>query len=443
MKIHDLTISEIRTQFEEGKLTPIELLDSLFERISTLEPYIEAWVTLIRDEARMEAEQLTKELDEGKIRGPLHGIPVGVKDIFYTAGIPTTMGSPIYEDYLPSYDAETVKRLRQAGIILMGKTETTEFANTDPAPTRNPWNLEYTPGGSSSGSAAAVSSGMVPLALGTQTGGSVIRPASYCGIVGFKPTYDSISRRGVYPLSWSLDHVGFFTRKVEDAAITLDVFTGNNSSGLLEKEMEPPKIGVVKEFFTEEAVSEVKGGYEKIIDKLDGVGAKLIDYSLPSSFYAIHSAHRVIMSTEAASVHEENYRRQPANYRPNISGMIVSGLLVPANAYLKAQRIRKLFIDELYVSIRDLDCLITPSSTTPALKGLESTGSAAFNAPWSLAGFPSITIPYGLTDNDLPLGLQLICGPHREEKLIRIAHWFEKKLDFPSKSVEPSIQDLQ
>jgi Asp-tRNA(Asn)/Glu-tRNA(Gln) amidotransferase A subunit family amidase len=363
---------------------------------------------------------------------------VGIKDIFFTASLLTTMGSPIYKDFYPDYDAATVSKLRDSGAIILGKTETTQFAETDPAPTKNPWNLNHTPGGSSSGSAASVASGMCQTALGTQTGGSVIRPASYCGIVGLKPTYDLLSRSGVYPLSWSLDHVGIFTRTVEDASLVLDSLTGMNSSANLQSEEFTPKVGIAKQYFSDAAHPEVKKGFNEVVDKIASSG-DFTDFKIPPSFSVVHSAHRIIMGTEAAAIHENNYLNRPSDYRINIRGMITSGLLVPAVAYLKAQRIKRLFIKELNTMMEDLDCLITPSTTTPALKGLSSTGSAAFNAPWSFAGFPSITIPSGVAEDNLPLGLQLIGKPYTEKKLIKIAATFEEVINWDLLPVDPIL----
>ncbi len=242
------TIAKASRMIRRGDLTPIELLETSLARIKQLESEVEAWVTIDEIGARTTAENLTKEAAKGLIRSPLHGIPVGVKDIFYTRGLQTTMGSPLYAGYIPDFDATVVSQLRELGAIILGKTHTTEFASHDPAPTRNPWNTAHTPGGSSSGSAAAVSAGMIPLAIGTQTGGSVTRPAAFCGIVGVKPTYDLLSRDGVYPFSWSLDHVGLFTRDVKDAAITLSFLTHQKVAPRLRS---PPRIGVPDRFFNE------------------------------------------------------------------------------------------------------------------------------------------------------------------------------------------------
>ncbi len=432
MEAHTLTISEASILISRGKLSPVDLLYALLRRIDRLEPMIDAWVTIDREGAMEAAERLESEAEEGLIRGPLHGIPVGVKDIFYTNGLRTTMGSPIYRDFVPSQDATVVAELREAGAIILGKTETTEFALSDPAPTRNPWNAEHTPGGSSSGSAAAVSSGMCLSATGTQTGGSVIRPASFCGVVGVKPTYDLISRRGVYPLSWSLDHVGFFTRTVEDAALMLGVFekVGGTKGWKSSDDMAPPRLGLLRGFFEEHADDEVWNGFLDAVERLRGAGAKVAEVPLPPSFGVVHSVHRLILASEAASVHQDNFRTRRSKYRVGIRGLVSSGLLVPSSAYIRAQRIRSRFIREAKATLEGVDCFVSPSAPTPALRGLKSTGDPAFNAPWSLGGFPTATVPSGLTRDGLPLGMQLVDAHFREAHLLEIAHWCEAALGF-------------
>jgi aspartyl-tRNA(Asn)/glutamyl-tRNA(Gln) amidotransferase subunit A len=432
LEAHKLTISDASSLISAGKLSPVDLLDALLRRIDRLEPKIDAWVTIDKDRAIDEAERLESEAEDGLLRGPLHGIPVGVKDIFYTKGLRTTMGSPIYRDFVPAHDAAAVAKLREAGAIILGKTETTEFALSDPAPTRNPWNMEHTPGGSSSGSAAAVSSGMCPTALGTQTGGSVIRPASFCGVVGMKPTYDLISRKGVYPLSWSLDHVGFFTRTVEDAALMLGVFAkvGGPQGWKPSDDVAPPRLGLLGGFFEEHADEEVWSGFLDAVERLRGTGAEVEEVPLPPSFGVVHATHRLIMASEAASVHQDNFTTRRDEYRAGIRGLVSSGLLVPASAYIRAQRIRGRFICETEKALKSVDCLVTPSAPTPALRGLESTGDPAFNAPWSLCGFPAVTVPSELTRVGLPLGMQLVDGHFREAHLLEIAHWCEAVLGF-------------
>ncbi|MBL7080767.1 amidase [Candidatus Bathyarchaeota archaeon] len=427
MEPHELTVAEASQLIREGKLTPTRLLDSILKRIDALEPTLEAWVTMDRERALSDAEALTREAQEGSIRSPVHGIPVGIKDIYFTQGLRTTMGSPIYADHIPEYDAETVAILRDAGAVIPGKTETTEFAAYDPAPTRNPWNTEHTPGGSSSGSAAAVSSGMCPTALGSQTGGSVIRPAAFCGVVGFKPTYDLISRLGVFPLAWSLDHVGFFTRTVEDATILLNVLSGVEHR----PDPEPPKLGLLRGYYEKTADESVWEGLMDAADRLEDGGAEVVELRLPRSFEYVHPAHSIIFATEAASVHEEGFRKNPESYKPKMRSHVAGGLLIPSPAYLRAKRIRGVFAMEARDLLGEADCLLTPSSVTPALRSLKSTGDPAFNAPWSFCGFPSITVPCGLTGDGLPLGLQLTGLPYGEEGLLSAAGWCERILDFP------------
>jgi aspartyl-tRNA(Asn)/glutamyl-tRNA(Gln) amidotransferase subunit A len=396
---------------------------------------VEAWVTVDRDAVMVAAEAATREAEEDRIRSPLHGVPFGVKDIYYTEGMRTTMGSQLYSSFVPDHDAAVVKTLKEAGAVVLGKTETTEFAVHDPAPTMNPWNTLHTPGGSSSGSAATVSCGMAPMALGSQTGGSVVRPASYCGVVGLKPTYDLLSREGVFPLSWSLDHVGYMTRTVEDAAITLNILKTDLSPA--QDMFDTPKMGLLGGYFKENASDEVWLGFEQAVGKLWGEGAEFIDVALPPSFGMVPSVHRVIMSVETAAVHEDGFRVSPDGYREYIKGFISSGLLVPATAYLRAQRIRGIIIRDITALMRDYDCLVCPSTVDTAPRGLEWTGSPAFNAPWSLTGLPSVTVPSGLSEDEMPLGLQLIGRPHRELDLLQVAAWCEEKLEFPKGPKDP------
>lgn len=449
MDAYKLTVSEASRLIHKNELSPTELLESILRRIDDLEPRLEAWVTIDRDRAMATAERHSKEAAEGRLRGPLHGIPVGIKDIYYTAGMKTAAGSKILADFVPNHDATTVARLKEAGAIILGKTETTEFAFTDPAPTRNPWNTEHTPGGSSSGSAVAVSPGMCPTALGSQTGGSTIRPAAYCGVVGLKPTYGRVSRYGILPLSWSLGHVGIFTRTVGDAALLLEVLAGHDprdatsstlpvpSYRMAMDSLSPPRLVLLREFFHDNAHEQVKKNTEEVAELLGGAGAEVEETRLPESFKAVHAAHRIIMMTEAAAFHEEAFQIRMGDYRPNLWGLVATGLLVPASTYLKAQRIRGLFIRETAAAMEGFDCLMTPAATVPAPKGLESTGDPAFNSPWSLCGLPSITVPSGLTGDGLPLGIQLVGRPFDEGRVLRVARWCERTIGFGYEPHDP------
>ena len=445
MNAYKLSISEVTGKIRENELSPLDLLESILNRVDKFEPILEAWVNINRDGAIKIAERYTREAEAGTLRGPLHGVPIGVKDIFYTKGLKTTACSKILAEFTPSYDATTVTRLKEAGAIILGKTETTEFAYADPPNTRNPWNIDHTPGGSSSGSAAAVSSGMCPAALGTQTGGSTIRPASYCGIFGMKPTYGRISRYGIIPRSWSMDHDGIFTRNVEDSALLLQILAGHDPKdptsstqpilkyGHALEDTSPPRLGLIKEFFHDNAHQDVKKNLEDVNKKLMDSGAEILEVHLPKIFDAVHPAQRIIGTTEGAAYHEKIFKTKMMDYRPKIRGLIASGLLVPAAVYLKSQRIRSQFIREITEILKPYDCFLTPSATMPAPKGLKSTGSSAFNSPWSFRGFPSITIPSGLTKDGLPLGIQLVGRPFDESRVLGIAKWCDKIIKFDNR----------
>jgi aspartyl-tRNA(Asn)/glutamyl-tRNA(Gln) amidotransferase subunit A len=439
---YTLSLTDAARLIRLNKLSPSELLTSLLHRIDALEPQLKAWVRIDREGAIAAAERCSKEAAAGQLRGPLHGIPIGVKDIYYTKGMTTTAGSPILADFVPPYDATAVAKLKSAGAIILGKTETTEFAAFDPAPTRNPWNTEHTPGGSSSGSVAAVSSGMCPAALGSQTGGSTIRPAAYCATVGLKPTYGRISRYGVIPLSWCLDHVGLFTRNVEDAAVLLKVLAGHDPKDSASSTLpvpsyrkalddpSPPRLGLLKTFFFANAHEEVKKNMEGTTERLSNAGAEVVAAQLPASFSAVHAAHSVLMMAEAAAVHKKTFQTRMRDYRPNLRGLIASGLYVPASTYLKAQQIRSQFIREITATLDGFDSFITPATPAPAPKGLTSTGDPVFNVPWSFCGLPAISVPSGVSQAGLPLGIQLVGRPFAEEELLRVARWCEQIIGF-------------
>jgi aspartyl-tRNA(Asn)/glutamyl-tRNA(Gln) amidotransferase subunit A len=256
-----------------------------------------------------------------------------------------------------------------------------------------------------------------------------------------KPTYDLISRHGVYPLSWSMDHVGFFTRTVEDAAIVLDVLSENRLSPSEKPHSREthPRIGMLRDYFHEYSDEEAWTDFEKAVKQLKDAGAEIVETHLPKSFGFVHAAHRLIVASEAVSVHEENFKEKMFEYRNNIRGTIASGMLVPASSYIRAKRLRGRFIRETLTLLKNFDCILTPSASTPAPKGLEYTGDPAFNAPWSFCGFPAITLPSKITKEGLPLGIQLIDRPYNEANLIDVAKWCERMLCFPNEPKDPSV----
>ena len=438
---YELTLAETEELILKRELSCVALAESLLSHIERLEPSLKAWVTIDREELLGAAQQRDGELEQRGPKGPLHGIPVGLKDIIYTAGMKTTACSPLYADFVPTYDATCVARLKQAGAIILGKAVTTEFATADPSPSRNPWNAAHTPGGSSSGSAVAVSARMCHATLGTQTGGSTCRPASYNGIVGLKATYGRISRYGVIPVSWSLDTVGILVRSVEDAAIVLGAMAGHDANdpssspepvpdyrGALDSLQGPPRLGLIREFFLERCDDEVRKNTEDMAQRLSEAGAIVEEIALPPSFATWNAAHRIVLNVECATFHEELFREHPDKYGPMLRSTIESGMLVPAVRYMQAQRMRRRFREEMAATASRVDALLTPSTPSPAPRDLNTTGSPLFQSPWTNAGLPTVTIPSGLSQLGLPLGIQLEGTPFGEAKLLAVARWCEATL---------------
>lgn len=438
---HGLSISDTVREIESKNLSPVALAESLLDRIDKFDPELKAWVTVDREDVLGAARE--REIDQERgILKPLMGVPVGLKDIFYTAGMRTSACSKIFSDFVPDYDATSVKKLKDAGAVIIGKAVTTEFASSDPSPALNPWNLNHTPGGSSSGSSVAVATGMCGAALGSQTGGSTCRPAAYNGIVGLKPTYGRISRHGVVPLSWSLDTVGILVRSVEDSALMLQVLSGHDEldPGSADEHVpdfieqmasrsSPPVIGLIKDFFFDNSTKEVVDHTESISHKLALSGADIKEVGLPDSFGSSHACQRIVSNVEAASFHREWYRQRADEYGPKIRANIEMGMLVSGIDYLQAQRLRRQLRLDLIKILDGVDALLMPTTPTPAPRDLNTTGEAVFQAPWTSSGLPTITIPSGLASNGLPLGVQLAGLPFREGQLLGVARWCERVLD--------------
>ncbi len=439
---YTLTIAEAAEQLRTRQLSPVDLVRSCLARIDQLEPQLQAWVTIDREGALAAAQQCEEEIQRGQYRGPLHGIPVALKDIFYTKGLKTTAGSPIYENFVPDYDATSVQKLREAGALILGKAQTTEFAATKPSPTRNPWNVEHTPGGSSSGSAAAVAASMCPAALGSQTYGSTIRPAAYCGCVGLKPTYGRVSAHGLFALCWNLDHVGLFTRTVRDAAILLYVLAGDDPrdpgcSTLPVPDYQsavhnplPPRIGLVRDFFLEKTNEEIRKHVEDVAERFARAGARIEEVRLPDSFVGEQEAHFKMLYAEAAVAHAERYAQHKAQYSPQMQDLIEKGQRISTAEYVETRRHQQRFRHDIEVLCQSVDVLLTPSTPAPAPKGLSSTGDPAFNGPATFSGHPSLGLPSGLSANGLPLSIQLMSAAFREDRLIAAGQWCEAVLNF-------------
>jgi len=436
---HELGAVDAARAIRRKELSPVDLVEALLARIAEVDARVQAWALVDGDGARASARQRADEVARGALQGPLHGVPFGAKDIFYSAGLRTEGGSKVMAGFVPSYDATSVARLKAAGAILLGKTHTTEFATYDPAPTRNPWNLGCTPGGSSSGSAAAVAARMAPLALGTQTIGSNVRPASYCGLVGLKPTFGRISTRGVMALSYTQDHVGLMARSVEDIALGLQVAAGydrndpSSSRAAVPDYLEAitrryaPRIGVLRDVFFERATDEVARITSAAVDRLARAGAAVEEAKLPPSFSAVYAAAYLITRSDTASIHAERFAQKADLYRPAIRGAIEMGMLIPGDLYVRSLRIRRQFRREMAPLLERFDVLLTPTTPAPAPEGMP-TGDPRFQVPWSLSGLPSITVPCGLSASGLPLGIQLVSGMFSEPSLLAMAAWCEDVL---------------
>jgi Asp-tRNA(Asn)/Glu-tRNA(Gln) amidotransferase A subunit family amidase len=409
-----------------GAASPVALVEECLARIRALDGELKAWAYVDADGALAIAREREAEARAGHVRGPLHGVPIGVKDIFDVAGMPTTGGARSFAHTRPSADAASVARIRAAGAIVLGKTVTTEFAYRDPAPTRNPWNQNHTPGGSSAGSAAAVAARMTPLALGSQTVGSVLRPAAYCGVVGFKGTHGLVPVAGVIPLAWSLDHVGVLARSVDDAALAMSVLGGRD---LAPPAVSAPRLALAPELLAR-ASREVAAYIEAVADAFARAGATVSKIELPPSFRDLASAGLTMLEAEAAAYHERSFAKHAAEYSPEMRRLIEAGLRVSATAYVSANRLRLAFREDVMPLLAAHDALLCPTAPTVAPVGLGSTGDGSLCAPWSNAGVPAISLPSGLAASGLPHSVQLVQAAGASSRLLGVAEWCEKVLGF-------------
>jgi Asp-tRNA(Asn)/Glu-tRNA(Gln) amidotransferase A subunit family amidase len=420
------TIAKSAQLMRAGDLRPADLVAHCLGRIEQFEAEIHAWVLVDAEAARREARRLGELADRDEWLGPLHGIPIGIKDIIDVAGWPTRCGSPLRTGHVAASDAPVVARLKKAGAIILGKTVTTEWAGFDPPITRNPWNLAHTPGGSSSGSAAAVALEMCHAALGTQTGGSIIRPAAYCGVAGLKPGHGDISLDGIAPLTLHLDHVGPIARTVADLyAVWQPLAIGAHGSidslftmrwARHDLEFWLDCYGANKTLFVldgpllERATPEVRAITSRAIERLKN-SVWVRPLPLPASFGEILTWHRRVMATEAAAYHRETFPQERESYGPQIAKLLDEGHAASgvdyAQALIQREQLRSELAALLGANQDLLGCLVMPATTTPA-PDTSTTGDPAFNSPWSYLGLPSLTIPCGRAADGLPVGLQFI-----------------------------------
>ena len=424
----DAGVLELLRLFSDSPPTADEYAAGRLQKARALEPALKAFEYLPVDTARRP--------------GPLSGIPVAIKDIIATSDMPTTNGSPVYAGQVSAADAWVVERLRDLGATIFGKTVSTEFAWRHPGPTVNPWNSEHTPGGSSSGSAAAVAAGLVPLALGTQTLGSIIRPAAFNGIVGFKPSFGAIPRIGVHPLSPSLDHVGFFARRLDDVAFALSLLASSSDrhgrpipsfevdidTGL--PPLNKPRLAVVRFSKWSRVESEQQKVFEAAVAELRSAGAVLEDLELSELDDANWTTINCILSSEAALIFADLVAKYPERTSEHLKSLVENGKAHSATSYLAARAFQDGWRSKLTSELSGYDTLLTLPAFGEAPRGLHYTGDAEYCAPWTLLGVPAVTLPAGFGQNGLPLGLQLV-GPYlNDHRMLRVAKWVEAVLGF-------------
>ena len=424
----------------DGIISSEQLVEACLARIREVDGQVQAWAFLDANHALAQARAADAWRLEGRPTGPLHGVPVGVKDIFDTADMPTENGSVLHAGRTPSRDATVVAMLRAAGAVIMGKTVTTEFAFLTPGKTRNPHNPEHTPGGSSSGSAAAVAAEMVPLALGSQTNGSTIRPAAYCGVIGFKPTHGLISRRGVLTLSRTLDHVGLFARTIEDIALLAEQLVGYDERDLdtrpraripfvavtAEEPPLPPMFAFVKTPYWERVDEDTKEGFAELIEQL---GEQVEEIELLPSAIDAWELHRTIMEAEMAANLEREWDKGRDRLSEQLRAQLERGRNVRAIDYQRAlSRIAPIHDSFVELFEQCYDAILTPAATGAAPRGLSSTGDPVFCTLWTLCGMPAISLPLLQNASGLPLGVQLVGPRDGDARLLRTARWLAARL---------------
>ena len=416
--------AQAAAEITAGKLTAEAYVSSCLERIAAREKDVRAWACIDPEFALKQA----RELDKTPRRGQLHGIPVGFKDVIDTLDLPTQYNSPIYQGHRPGWDAASVALTRKAGGIVMGKTVTTEFAYRYPGPTRNPHNLDHTPGGSSSGSAAGVADFMVPIALGTQTGGSTIRPASYCGIVGYKPSFNLINRAGLKFVAESLDHIGVLARTVEDVALFAHAVSGIAMPAFAEAPARPPRVGFCRQPHWSEGEPAMQEKLELAAITLCKKGAKVTDFILDGELAGIPADHLVIIDFEAARALAFEYQNHRDKLSPLILENIENGWRSPRERYQSAManavRYRALFAERF----KDYDFVLTPAAPGEAPAGIKRTGNSIFNRIWTLLGVPCVTVPAYTGRKGLPIGVQIV-GPYgADPRTLYWAEWVRRAL---------------
>jgi aspartyl-tRNA(Asn)/glutamyl-tRNA(Gln) amidotransferase subunit A len=454
----DVPLVDVAEKIRTRRVSPVDVTKSVLARIDALDDTLNAFVTVLSEQALDDASEAEREIMAGRYRGPLHGVPVSIKDLFATQGIRTTAGSRVLASHIPDYDATVVERLRTAGAIIVGKTNMLEFAyaavHPDYGPTMNPWDATRSSSGSSSGSAVAVAAGMGYGSIGSDTGGSIRLPAAYNGIVGLKPTYGRVSRHGGIPVSWSADHFGPMTRTSGDAAALLGVIAGEDprdaTSGRvpvpdyvagLEGGLAGKRIGISDLYLRQHVDPTVQLLVEQAIATLERLGARVEEISLPSPPEAV-AALLAILMPEATVYRLPWLREQPESYSSAVRERLELGAVTPAISYIQGQQVRRRVIDEFLTAMEPVDLLVTPTGPTAAtlLEGDLITGDEAdpqvlaalihFSGPFNLTGFPAVSVPCGFTPGGLPVGMQLIGKPWQEGSILAAAHAYQQATDW-------------
>ncbi len=455
------SITSLSELIAKREISPVEVIDAFLERIEAVQKKINIFITVLEREARRAAQQAEDEIVKGHYRGPLHGIPLAAKDLFFTAGVKTTCGSRILADFVPEENGTVISRLIEAGAILVGKTNMHEFAfgttnlNNHYGHARNPWNSDHITGGSSGGSAGAIAGSCALLTLGTDTGGSIRIPSALCGTVGLKPTFGRVSKYGVYPLCWSLDHPGPMTRTVADAAIALSFMAGYDPKDPCSKDVpvrdyyscltgdiKGVRVGVPDTFYFEQIEPEVKAGVKKAVGGLKDLGAEVRPVRIPDLDEAA-AATLLILSSEAASCLEKFHRTRPNDIGDDVRARLDLGAVQLATHYVKAQRIRRIAQENFSRVLTEVDVLVTPgvSITAPRLEesivrlddddvpiGVALTRCTRI---YNLVGLPSVSVPVGLSQAGLPIGIQIAGRPFDEELVLRVAEAYERHIYQP------------
>ncbi|MGA5358634.1 amidase [Streptomyces purpurascens] len=452
MQPYELTLSAAADLIRARRLSPVELADSVLERVEEVEPRLGAYVTVTAEHTRRAAREAGKDIAAGRYRGPLHGIPMGLKDLIDAAGLATSASSGVRADHRAHADSTVAARLSAAGAVLVGKTHTHEFAYGLTTPqTSNAWDRDRVAGGSSGGSAVAVAAGAATFALGTDTGGSIRVPAALNGVVGLKPTYGLVPRHGVTSLSWSLDHVGPITRTVEDAGLVLDALAGHDPRDPASLTTPPAdyrptegtdlsglRIGVPRTWYFDHVDAEVEAAVRSAIDRLRSLGARLVDVEIPMTRY-IQATQWGLMVPEATAYHESTLRTVPELYQADVRILLEAGELMPAGDYLRAQRSRTLMRQEWASMLREVDLIAAPTLPATAVQAGQETITWAdgtvegvsdayvrLSAPANITGVPSLSVPVGHDTEGLPIGMQLLGRPLGERLLLRVGHAYEQ-----------------